>query len=98
LLKSSNFAIDPFFSFVTGASLMAQMVKNTPAMWETWVGKIPWRREYLLQYSGLDNSMDRGAWHSTVHGVAKSWTQLNDFPSSSHFFSFVTIVLFCFYV
>ena len=29
------------------ASLGAQLVKNQPAMWETWVGKIPWRRERL---------------------------------------------------
>ena len=33
------------------ASLLAQLVKNPPAMWETWfdpwVGKIPWRRERL---------------------------------------------------
>ena len=29
------------------ASLVAQLVKNPPAMWETWVGKIPWRREML---------------------------------------------------
>ena len=28
------------------ASLVAQMVKNLPAMWETWVGKIPWRRTW----------------------------------------------------
>ena len=28
----------------------------------------------LLQYSCLENSMDRGAWQSTVHGVAKSQT------------------------
>ena len=27
------------------AFLVAQLVKNPPAMWETWVGKIPWRRE-----------------------------------------------------
>ena len=27
---------------------------------------------YLLQYSGLENSMDRGAWQAIVHGVAKS--------------------------
>ena len=27
---------------------------------------------YPLQYSGLENSMDRGAWQATVHGVAKS--------------------------
>ena len=34
---------------------------------------------YPLQYSGLENSMDRGAWQATVHGVAKSQTRLNDF-------------------
>ena len=33
---------------------------------------------YLLQYSCLENSMDRGACLATVHGVAKSWTQLSD--------------------
>ena len=27
-----------------------------------------------LQYSGLENSMDRGAWRAIVHGAAKSWT------------------------
>ena len=30
-----------------------------------------------LQYSHLENSRDRGAWRATVHGVAKSWTQLS---------------------
>ena len=29
-----------------------------------------------LQYSGLENSMDRRAWWATAHWVAKSWTQL----------------------
>ena len=29
---------------------------------------------YPLQYSCLKNSMDRGAWQATVHGVTKSWT------------------------
>ena len=29
------------------ASLVAQLIKNPPAMRETWVGKIPWRRERL---------------------------------------------------
>ena len=32
---------------------------------------------YPLQYSCLENSMDRGAWQATVHGVAKSWTWLS---------------------
>ena len=29
----------------------------------------------LLQYSCLKNSMDRGAWRATVHGVTNSWTE-----------------------
>jgi len=31
-----------------------------------------------LQYSCLENPMDRGAWQATVHGIAKSQTQLSD--------------------
>ena len=34
---------------------------------------------YPLQYSCLENSMDRGTWQVLVHGVAKSWTQLSNF-------------------
>ena len=32
----------------------------------------------LLQYSCLENPMDRGAWQATVHGVAKSQTRLSE--------------------
>ena len=32
-----------------------------------------------LQYSCLENPMDRGAWWATVHGVAKSGTRLSNF-------------------
>ena len=39
-----------------------------------------------LQYSCLENSMDRGDWWATVHGVAKSWTWLSNF-TSLHFTS-----------
>ena len=34
--------------------------------------------DYPLQYSDLENSMDRGAWQATVLGVAKSQAQLSD--------------------
>ena len=34
-----------------------------------------------LQYSCLENSMDRGAWWAAVHGIAKSWKRLSDFHS-----------------
>ena len=40
---------------------------------------------YLLQYSGLENSMDRGAWGATVHGVTESQTRLNDFHTHWNF-------------
>ena len=55
-------------------SLVAQLVKNPPAVQETWVlslgFKIPWRREQLhTRYSGLENSTNY-----IVHGVAKSQT------------------------
>ena len=49
------------------ASLVAQLVKNPPAMWETWVGRSPGERKgYPLQHSGLENSMD-----CIVHGGLK---------------------------
>ena len=70
--------------FLSGASLVAQSVKNPPTMLETWVGDLglipglgrsPGEgKGYPLQYSGLENSMD-----SIVHRVAKSRTQLSDF-------------------
>ena len=62
------------------ASLVAQTVKNPPATWETWLpipglGRPPGEGAgYPLQYSCLENFMDRGAWQTTIHGVPKSWT------------------------
>ena len=38
-----------------------------------------------LQYSCLENPMDRGAWWAAVHGVAKSRTQLSNFTFTFHF-------------
>ena len=109
-----------------GASLVAQLVKNLPAMQETpvqfLVREDPLEKEQAthssilglpcdsdnkqstcntgdlgstpqlerspegghgnpLQYSGLENSMDRGAWQTTIHGVEENWTRLSD----SHF-------------
>ena len=34
-------------------------------------------------HSCMENSMDRGAWRATVHGVTKSWTRLKRLGSSS---------------
>ena len=38
-----------------------------------------------LQYSCLENPMDRGAWKAAVHGVAEDRTQLSDFTFTFHF-------------
>ena len=66
----------------TANSLVAQMVKNLPAMQETPVrslGGFPGEGESCpIQHSRLENSMDRGAWWVTVHGVIKSQTGLTD--------------------
>ena len=46
---------------------------------DLWVRKIPWRKKgNPVQHSCLGNPMAREAWQVTVHGVAKSQTQLND--------------------
>ena len=38
-----------------------------------------------LQYSCLENPMDRGAWWAAVHGVAKCWTRRSNFTFTFHF-------------
>ena len=64
--------------------LVAQTVKNFPAMQETWVQTLGW--EDPLEASMATHSsilaqkipMNGGAWQATVHGVTKSQTQLSD--------------------
>ena len=64
---------------------MALVVRNLPANAGEVrdAGSIPgWGRSpggghgNPLQYSCLENPMDRGAWQATVHRITKSWTQL----------------------
>ena len=71
-------------------SLIAHLVKNPPAMWETWVQSLGWedpleKGKATHSCSGLENSMD-----CIVHWVAKSQTLLSEF----HFhFLFIYSVL-----
>ena len=64
--------------------LVAQRVKNLPAMWETWVQSLGWEdplEEGMATHSSIlawKIPMDRGAWRATVQGVTKSWTRLSD--------------------
>ena len=61
-------------------SLVAQMVKNLPAMWKICIRSLGQEGplEKGMATHSLENSMDRGAWWATVHGVTKSWTRLSD--------------------
>ena len=59
------------------------MVKNLHAMQEL-VRSPGEGNSYPLQYSYLENPMGRGAWWTTIHGVAKNRTQLSDFHSLAH--------------
>ena len=65
-------------------TLVAQTVKNPPAMQETWVRSLAWgdplekgtATHSRLLARGIP--VDRGAWQATVNGVAESGTQLSD--------------------
>ena len=56
------------------------MVKNPPAVWETWVRSLGWEvplEESIATCSGIlawRIPIDRGAWWARVHGVTKSQT------------------------
>ena len=69
--------------FQRWASLVAQMVKNLPAMRDTWVQSLgweePWRREWQptpVFWPGEFHG--QGTWQVTIHSIAKSPTQLSD--------------------
>ena len=80
-LKSFSFGIYIWLILIT--SWVAQMEKNLPAMQETWVPSLGLEDSpgeghgNPLQYSRLENPMDRGTWQATIHGVAKSQARLS---------------------
>ena len=69
-----------FYVYLVWASLAAQMVKNPPAMWETWIQSLGWEdplEKGMATHSSIlawRIPMDRDAWQATVHGVSKSRT------------------------
>ena len=60
------------------------MVKNPPAMWETWVQSLGWEdplEEGMTTHSSIlawRIPTVRGAWQTIAHGVEKRWTRLSD--------------------
>ena len=81
-----------FFNFISyWVSLVAQTVKNMPAMQETCPGLIPGSGRFPgvgngnpLQYSCLENSMDRGFGGLQSLGVAKSKTRRSTHTQRTH--------------
>ena len=91
-LSGGVYLINSYSSFRSLESLLAQLVKNLLAMQETWVQSLgwedPWRREWQPpQNSCLENSMDRGVWQATVHGITEADTteQLTHTPQGIFF-------------
>ena len=88
-MDSSGIAKKHVIYWASGGSA----IKNLPAMQEATcnsgdMGSIPGsgrfpgeRNGYLFQYSCLENSMDRGPWRATVHGVARVGPNLATTPS-----------------
>ena len=83
-------------------SLVAQTVKNSPAMHGTQVQSVPGSPEEgitnRLQYSCLENPMVRGDWQAPVHGVTKSQTRLSSWARTDGLFCTLlgTCIFTCF--
>ena len=68
---------------------MTQMVKNLPAVWETWVQPLGWE-DPLEEGMAIHSSIlawripvDRAAWWATVQGVSQSGTQLSGYAAAA---------------
>ena len=87
----------PTTHYILGASLLPLLVKNPPAKEED-TGSIPMSGRSPggghgnpLQYSCLENPMDRGVWWATVHRVPNSWTRLKRLGTHAHVYIHVCV-------
>ena len=82
-----------FLHFICSVSLVGQMVKNLYAKQETWIQPLGWEdplEEGMATHSSVpawntENSMDRGAWWATAHGVAKESAKTGQLTLSPSF-------------
>ena len=64
--------------WLSGKESACQCRRHRRHEFHPWVGMIPWKRNgNPLQYSCLENPMDRGTWWATSHGVSKNQMLLN---------------------
>ena len=97
-METMIYGIINFFIYLIHRSDLSVYASISPRGWREWTAfkpESPSGRQLLpgatrerngnpLQYSCLENSMDRGSWQATVHGVAKSRTQLSDSHTHIH--------------
>ena len=81
----------PIHAHISGTSQVVLVVKNPPMQDSRNTGLIPgWERSpgggqgNPLQFSYLENPMDRGAWQAMVHRITKSRTQLMELSTHAH--------------
>ena len=88
----------------TEISLVAQMVKNPPAMRDWWAQSLGWEdplEEGMATHSGIlaGKIPQRGAWWATVHTVTNSRTWLNDWAQHTYIHTYSDVVgrvFFCY--
>ena len=79
-IPSQSIPLECFFhSMYHSASLVAQMVKNPPAMRETWVWSLGWEDSLEKVMATHPSTLACRIPRTIVHGVAKSWTRLSKF-------------------
>ena len=80
--KNSRFTIytgeSGFSAGASGKEPASQCWRHERHRFNPWFRMMPWRKGHgsPLQYSCLENPMDRGAWQATVHRVTESWIRL----------------------
>ena len=86
ILDFSHFS-DGLPRWLSGKESACQCRRHRTQEFNPWVGKISGGGSgNPLQYSFLENSMDRGAWQATVQGITKTWTQLKRLSFSTTIF------------
>ena len=71
-LEKENYVLNLCFSFLSDSKESTCNVEDLGSI--PGLARSPEGNGYPLQYSGLENSIVRGAWKATVHGVTKSQT------------------------
>ena len=70
---------------LSGSRICLQCRRHRRLGFDSWVRRaLGGGHDHPLQYSCLENPMDRAAWQATVHGVAKSWTRLKRLSIHMH--------------